>query len=116
MATVQLKIVDNLSILKSISDTWTRDEELVQTVKLGSSDGAYSIDFTSITNIKVIVVSGESPYTLTLTKNSIDSVLTSESLFVLVPSEVDRALLESISITATDATVSNYDILIFGEE
>ena len=115
MAELQIKISDSLSILQSMLFTWTRDEEISQNIKLGSADGAYSVDISNVDNIKAIIVSGDSPCTLTITKNAATDTVSVESLFMLIPSESYRDLLESISITALNSTADNFNILIYGE-
>jgi len=112
---MSLKVTDELSQLLYNTFNWVKEESMITNVKLGSADGIYTESLTGISNIKMIIVTGSSPATITITKDGVPTALAIESVFAFSPSEVDRDLIESISITALNATASLYTVSVYGE-
>lgn len=115
MSQLQVKITENLVSDFSESLTWTKDELLKTTINLTAEED-YSFDLTKISNIKLIVVKSNSPFSVSLTKDYITSTITVENMFLLTPQEVDRDLLTDLTISALNLTSDTYTILIYGEE
>jgi len=112
----QIKTTDNLSILMNKTISWVSDEKLQQTIKLGSSDGPYTIDISEINNVKAIAVYGTSPFMFGLTTDYTVSVIEVENMILYTPAEYNREFLSSVSITALNITSSNYEVYVYGED
>jgi hypothetical protein len=112
---LQLRILDDLTFKLNEEFTWTKNEEIEQTVKLGAADGEYSIDLSAISDIKFIVVYSTGPCTVNITKDYISTATAIETLFCYEPSELDRGLITTIGITALNSTPVDVTVKIFGE-
>lgn len=113
---LQVKTIDNLSVSMNKSLSWTSQEKLQQTIKLGSADGTYVIDISDIDNVKMIAVYGTSPFMFTITTDYTISILESENIILYTPAHYNREFLSSIAITAVNVTPSNYEVYVYGED
>lgn len=112
----QIRTVDNLTVLMNKTVTWNSQEKLQQTVKLGSADGAYTIDVSSINNIKMIAIYSTSPFIVGITKDYTLSVLETENMFLYTPAVFDRGLIQTISVTAINVSAANVEVFVYGED
>lgn len=115
MSILAYKLSKDLSIDLNSSISWIDKEKLFKTVTLASGDGAHNIDVSSIENISMIIITSSDEFSVVITKNAVTSEMAVKNLFILQPSEVDRDLITQISITAINATSSDFTVAVYGE-
>lgn len=110
-----LRVLDDSTFNFNQELVWTKNKKIEQNISLTSAEGEYSIDLTSIDNMKLIVIKSDGPFTLSITKDYIIDTISVENFFCYQPSELERANITSIGLTALNVSSTDFIVQIYGE-
>jgi hypothetical protein len=95
--------------------SWTKGPQYEQKFYLKLADGAKTLDYSLVDNIRIMHFSSDSPFTVTLSTATASIPLAVQDFLSFSPTTATAALITSITITASTTTDQVITVEILGE-
>ena len=98
------------------SYTWTKEGQYEQEFYIKSTDGAITLDYSLVDNIRAMVFRSASDFTVTIATATANIPFTVQDVFMFTPDTVLAALITAITVETASTTDQTINVQIFGEE